>query len=402
MLSSSSILFQGVSDNIFGPTLLDFTSIYDTKVSVISFVVLFRFGGSILGTTIAGIVLDKCLKYRYFILFGYTFIIGFTNVVLPHLPNIWLFFTVMTFSCFASGSLDTGGNVLILDLNGDSGPYLHSIHFSYALGSFIAPVIAIPYLSQTNTQITTLFPILGTSIVIISTGYIIAGILMKSSSNPTKEVQPCKKESYGSHVWSLLIIISLFFFFYVGAEVSYAIYIATFAVECDQHLSETQGAEITSIFWACFALMRFISIFTSIYLKPIYILIFSFVMSWLGAISLIFYGNENLVVLQIGSALIGFGMAAIYATGLLWLETYVKITNRIGAAMSCMSGIGYNLFLVFIGQYLTEFPMILMYVTGGSIMLCTIMFGVAFYLGKLIEIDKIKQNNNEKELKFLE
>ena len=125
-------------------------------------------------------------------------------------------------------------------------------------------------------------------------------------------------------------------------------------------------------------------------------------MSWLGAISLIFYGNENLLVLQIGSALIGFGMAAIYATGLLWLETYVKITNRIGAAMSCMSGIGYNLFLVFIGQYLTEFPMILMYVTGGSVMLCTIMFGVAFYLGKLIENDKIKQNNNEKELKFVE
>ena len=137
--------------------------------------VIFRFGGSILGSSIAGIVLDKCLKFRYFILFVYTFIIGLTNVLLPHLPDIWLFFMVMTFSCFASGSLDTGGNVLMLDLNGDSGPYLHSIHFSYALGSFIAPMLAIPFLTSSdyNSQITTLFPILGITIMIISSGYLV-------------------------------------------------------------------------------------------------------------------------------------------------------------------------------------------------------------------------------------
>ena len=86
-LVNLSFMTRGVSDNIFGPTLLDFTSIYSTKVSIISFVVIFRFGGSILGSSIAGIVLDKCLKFRYFILFVYTFIIGLTNVLLPHLPD---------------------------------------------------------------------------------------------------------------------------------------------------------------------------------------------------------------------------------------------------------------------------------------------------------------------------
>ena len=179
-LVNLSFMTRGVSDNIFGPTLLDFTSIYSTKVSIISFVVIFRFGGSILGSSIAGIVLDKCLKFRYFILFVYTFIIGLTNVLLPHLPDIWLFFMVMTFSCFASGSLDTGGNVLMLDLNGDSGPYLHSIHFSYALGSFVAPMLAIPFLtsSDNNSQITTLFPILGFTIMIISSGYLVKSIFV--------------------------------------------------------------------------------------------------------------------------------------------------------------------------------------------------------------------------------
>ena len=49
---NEDISFQGASDSVFGPTLLDFTSIYSTKVSIISLVVLFRFGGSIVGATI--------------------------------------------------------------------------------------------------------------------------------------------------------------------------------------------------------------------------------------------------------------------------------------------------------------------------------------------------------------
>ena len=194
-----------------------------------------------------------------------------------------------------------------------------------------------------DTQITTLFPLLGIAIMIISAGYFILGITTRSSFNFDGQ-QPREEnddnDKYGLDLWTLLILIALFFFFYVGAEVSYGLYIATFAVECEQHLTKTQGAEITSIFWASFALMRFASIFTSIYLKPIYIMDLSFIVSLIGALALILYGNQILLALQVGSALLGFGMASIYATGLLWLSSYLKITNRIGAAMSCASGIG--------------------------------------------------------------
>ena len=378
-------------------------------------------------------MLDKYLKHRYFILFAYTFVIGITNTLLPHLGRIWLFFVVSTFSSFASGSLDTGGNVLVLDCwqNSDSGPYLHSIHFSFALGSFLAPILAIPFLSSQidssnvtttgtkeintteeypfnldDTQITTLFPLLGIAIMIISAGYFILGITTKPSSfnngGDDQTEEKADNDNYGLGLWTLLILIALFFFFYVGAEVSYGIYIATFAVECEQHLSKTQGAEITSIFWASFALMRFASIFTSIYLKPIYIMVLSFVVSLIGALALIFYGNEMLLALQVGSALLGFGMASIYATGMLWLSSYLKITNRIGAAMSCASGIGADVFPVVIGQYLTEFPMILMYVTGATIMLCSIMFIAAICIGKLINDKKRKLNNKNNSAEQLE
>ena len=75
------------------------------------------------------------------------------------------------------------------------------------------------------------------------------------------------------------------------------------------------GAEITAIFWGCFAAMRFASIFAAIYVKPIYIMVVSCCISCLGGLILVIYGSQSVLMLQICSALLGFGMASIYATG---------------------------------------------------------------------------------------
>ena len=76
--------------------------------------------------------------------------------------------------------------------------------------------------------------------------------------------------------------------------------------------------------------MRFVSIFTAIFLKPIYIMFISCLASSIGCVLLAIFGDQSVSILWVGSALLGFGMASIYATGLLWLESHMKITNRIG------------------------------------------------------------------------
>ena len=133
-LINLSFIFLGLSDCLFGPTLLDLRDIYDTKVKIITIVVLLRAIGSIIGAFTIGMLLDKYPKIRYFVLFGCTFIMGVCTSILSHLQYLWVFFAVSIVSSFASGSLDTGGNVLCLDTwKADSGPYLHSIHFSFAV-----------------------------------------------------------------------------------------------------------------------------------------------------------------------------------------------------------------------------------------------------------------------------
>ena len=47
-----------------------------------------------------------------------------------------------------NGSLDSAVNVIVLRLweDGDSGPYMHALHFTWGLGAFLAPLTAKPFL----------------------------------------------------------------------------------------------------------------------------------------------------------------------------------------------------------------------------------------------------------------
>jgi hypothetical protein len=48
--------------------------------------------------------------------------------------------------------------------------------------------------------------------------------------------------------------------------------------------------------------------------------------------------------LYVGSALVGVGMASTFATGFIWTETHLLVTNRISAAFSVASSMGEMIF----------------------------------------------------------
>ena len=49
--------FQGMTDSIIGPTLLDICDVYNSPVNVITFVIIFRAVGSIIGCSLGEIIL---------------------------------------------------------------------------------------------------------------------------------------------------------------------------------------------------------------------------------------------------------------------------------------------------------------------------------------------------------
>ena len=336
---------------------------------------------------------------------------GITSTLIPFSPSLPLFFVLCAINGFVMGSLDTGGNVLCLDIwqgFDDSGPYMHSIHFSFGFGAFVSPLVAESFLkvnglnesyqnvttnNQTTTQATNeiqngmgldvLYPIIGTFAILVSLGYLVLAIKdsrISSKSNPYTKLTNDRKSSPNNSV--IIALVLVFLFLYVGMEVMYGTYLATFAVESKLHLSRQVGARITAIFWGAFASMRFLAIFASVKLSPLGTLIFSFFVSLVGSTLLAIFGETSVESLSIFTAFMGVGMAPIFASCMLWMDQYMTVTNKIGGFMSVAGGIGADLFPLLLGQFIAKLPMLLMYMQVVLIYLCVLLFTLASWIGK--------------------
>jgi FHS family Na+ dependent glucose MFS transporter 1 len=131
---------------------------------------------------------------------------------------------------------------------------------------------------------------------------------------------------------------------YVGSEVVFAQFLTTFALESPLKLSTSTANYITTTFWASFAVARFVAIFVAHFTNPTAMLIFNLCSTALGSMTLCIAGQTDATILYVGSALIGVGMASTFATGFLWTETHLLVTNRISAAFSVASSMGEMIF----------------------------------------------------------
>lgn len=74
--------------------------------------------------------------------------LGLSVMVLPHLRSLVMYFMAQGAVGFASAGIDVAGNVWLLEMwQENSNPYMQGMHFSYALGSTISPLICEPFLS---------------------------------------------------------------------------------------------------------------------------------------------------------------------------------------------------------------------------------------------------------------
>lgn len=72
---------------------------------------------------------------------------------MPHCTSLMQVFTLAGINGFSIGSFDTAINVWILEMwQEESGPYMQALHFTYGLGSFVAPLVCEPFLSVLDSM----------------------------------------------------------------------------------------------------------------------------------------------------------------------------------------------------------------------------------------------------------
>jgi len=168
----------------------------------------------------------------------------------------------------------------------------------------------------------------------------------------------------------------------------YGTFVATFAVKPSLKLTRQGGARVNSIFWGSFAAMRFAAIFIAFKLSALSQMVLSFTLCSLGSIALAIAGNINKNILCISSALMGTGMASVYACGILWIEQHITVTGRIVSAMIISGSIGADLFPIILGQFMATFPMILMYLQVAVVLMCILLFSIAYKVTRILKCDR--------------
>ncbi|KAG2467934.1 sodium-dependent glucose transporter 1 [Polypterus senegalus] len=434
----ASFLGLGMSIAVLGPTFEDLAINVKKNISNISYIFVGRSMGYIGGSVVGGVLFD-CVNHH--LLLGFSMLItAFGLFAIPFCKKALLLTVLMSIIGITMGFLDTGGNVLTLNTWGEqAGPHMQALHFSFALGAFVSPILAKlllgnmptmsstsgtnmsvevretpksvtnPQLHQTVKFITVnnskaaylksmwAYIVIGTFILLVSLIF----FLLYSRSSPSREKTKASAEKplVAKHHNALIGLLFLFFFWYVGAEVSYGSYIFTYTKDF-AGMDESRAAGLNSLFWGTFAAARGLAIFFAACLHPGTMILLSLVGCTVSSLLLTLY-CRNSVVLWICTAIYGASMATTFPSGISWVEQYTTVTGRSAAVFVVGAALGEMVIPAVVGYLmgiLQDYPL-LMYTALGTSAMTAIIFPVMYKLASTSGADgrKSRDGNNLRE-----
>ncbi|KAM3861615.1 sodium-dependent glucose transporter 1 [Diretmus argenteus] len=412
----ASFLGLGMSISVLGPTFEDLAVNVNKNISNISYIFVGRSMGYICGSLLGGILFD-CMN-TYLLLGCSLLVTAFGMCGIPFCKQALLLTGLMSSIGISMGVLDTGGNVLILKTWGDqAGPHMQALHFSFAAGAFVSPIIAkllfgpdlnssmeailtattppatteqvtkdasahtmIRYIHSRSSTLKSMwaYVVIGSFILLISLLFFI----LYSCSRPSRGRARTSsgKPLVAKHHTALITLLFFFFFAYVGAEVAYGSFIFTYAKDY-VHMDQSQAAGLNSLFWGTFAACRGLAIFFAACMYPGTMILLSLVGSTLSSLLLCLFSRER-VALWLCTGLYGASMATTFPSGISWVEQYTTVTGHSASTFVVGAALGEMVLPAVLGFLLGRFQEhpLLMYVSLVTATFTSILFPVMYKL----------------------
>ncbi|XP_065916943.1 sodium-dependent glucose transporter 1A-like [Dysidea avara] len=435
-----SFFFLGDIVALLGPTLLDFAHHVSGSDNIIPVIFSVRSIGYLTGSIVGGILYDKYRNKRYAMLAASVVIAALATVLLPFSPTLYTLIPAMFLQGIPLGYLDNGVNILLLRLwDEKSGPYMQALHFSYALGTVVAPLLARPFISHNaipdiptshycnpsrddNTtkcdNITrALFPNctdssesslqFGWSYWISAIGMLIVAVPLIYFAGCTKRRHPklytdiieqrentpsaTKQNKNPDNVqhykafWIFIVsICTIFLFFYIGIEVTYGSFIFTFSVTYKELcFSKSKAALLNSVYWGSFTFGRLLGVGIAMLKVPTTAMIVADFIGCMVTVVLINVLHTGEIVIWIGSALMGLSIASIFPATLVLVDEHLEVTGRVTAILVNGAALGDMVLPLTVGLLVTNVnPEYFLYLTlaysSGASVLFVIMLVVSY------------------------
>lgn len=331
----------GLYISTLGPTLPYLAEQTLSSLDQISVLFVFRSMGYLLGSLFLGRSYDRLPGHWLMALF--LLLMGVMTALAPVVSLLWLLAGVMFLLGIGEGALDVGGNTLLVWVHGSKvGPFMNGLHFFFGVGAFISPIL----IAQT-------FLLTGG----IKAGYWILAVFalpvaLWLITTPAPHSGGRIRERSSIVDASLITLIALFYFLYVGAEASFGGWVFTYTLEMGLSGSAS-AAYLTSAFWGALTCGRLLAIPIASRARPRTILLACLTGCLISVgIILIFPGSINAI--WMGTIGMGLSMAPLFPTMFLIAERRMMLTGKVTRWFFVGAGIGGMFLPWLIGQLFVE------------------------------------------------
>ncbi|XP_041366301.1 uncharacterized protein LOC121381186 [Gigantopelta aegis] len=146
-----AFLTLGVVGGQRGPSLLDLQIVTATDTQQLSLFITAMSAGYTCGSFPVGFLYDRISKPL--MLFITSLTTGLLTGLLPFCSNYVVMLVVIFVGAMPMAGIDVGGNADIIRIWGKEGrSYMQAIHFCYAVGSVIGPLVTEPFLTLRQTE----------------------------------------------------------------------------------------------------------------------------------------------------------------------------------------------------------------------------------------------------------
>jgi fucose permease len=351
-----SFVVLGVVLGMLGPALEGLRAQVGASVSGISFVFVAQSAGYLVGALAGGRGFDRGLGHR---LLSFALMLMAAGLFLVtqsrSLVALCGAFVVLG---LALGLVEVGSNTLLLWSRNPASPsMINGLHFLFGVGALLSPLLVNRSLSARGT--------VRLAYVVTAFAAVLAAAIVASRSTP-RPVSASEHARGEEAPRKLVVAVAVFFAIYVGVEVGFSGWIATYAQSVRLGGSGT-GAALTAVFWAAFTAGRLGTVGITRRVRPIVVLVGGCVLAILAAGALIAARGSGAPV-WIATALFAVGLAPQFASMLAFASEHLPLTGAATSGFFAAAAVGGLSVPWIIGQLLSgvgtgAFPVVM--VIGG-------------------------------------
>ncbi len=322
----AAFIILGLTAAILGPALPDLAERTRSLLSQISVLFVGRSIGYLTGSLLIGRLYDR--MPGHLLMGGSLLVIGCVLAFIPVIPLVWVLALILLVLGAAESGLDVGGNTLLVWVHGRRvAPFMNGLHFFFGAGAFLAPILAAQAILLRG-DISWAFWLL----TLLAFPVALWVLRLPSPSDAAPETEGSTRQVD----YRLVALIALFFFLYVGAEVSFGGWTFTYATRLfGVGLSPTRtaalassAAYLTSAFWGALTIGRLLGIPISARWRPRVILLVD-LLGCIASTILILAFPGSWAALWVGTIGAGFFQASIFPTTLNLAERRMALSGSV-------------------------------------------------------------------------